>query len=350
MKCLSFFCPFGWLTSYPSAILAQDMRPLSLQATPPSSNATAFLSFCTGHIKVAVILIFLLIQIQEVSYAQSDQIRAMVPQSPEAATLSRFGDYPVSYYTGSPGISIPLLVLDEYGLDLPINLDYNANGVRVADYSTWVGLNWNLFPGGSISRIVIGNKEDNHNDPVYNILRERWSPGDDCDYVRLFADFRTGSPSSSTTYAFLGCDIEAVPFSGGQASDNPSDKVILPGFPIGAMAGLAQAANYFQPDIYSFNFLGYSGHFYFNPQTNAPVILDKKDAITFERDESSSTWNAEEDGWIAKLPNGIEVYFQDIESVEQAVSSCTSGEPSLTWKISHIVLNNNKFQLYYAHL
>ena len=243
------------------------MKPLPL--------GTFLSSLCHNHIKIVASLILLFLQI-EASYAQDAQLRTMVPPAPEVATLGRFGDYQVSQYTGSPGISIPLFTLNEYGLDLPITLDYNANGVRVADYATWVGLGWNLSPGGSISRIVVGDKEDNHNAAVYNAIREQWYPGTDCDYVRLF--FNKDIPIHPTTYAFLGCEIEAVPVELTESSpgDEISSQVILPQFPVESMTAWAQAAHFFQPDIYSFNFLGYSGKFYINPQTNLAVILDKK--------------------------------------------------------------------------
>ena len=47
-------------------------------------------------------------------------------------------------------------------LNLPINLSYDASGVRVNQRSTLTGLGWNLQVGGRISRQVNGLPDDFH--------------------------------------------------------------------------------------------------------------------------------------------------------------------------------------------
>lgn len=80
--------------------------------------------------------------------------------SPEAASLGKYGDMPVSYHTGSPSISIPLHTLKAKGLELPITLNYDASGVKVYDHPSWVGQNWNLSAGGAITRSVQGSPDE----------------------------------------------------------------------------------------------------------------------------------------------------------------------------------------------
>jgi hypothetical protein len=53
---------------------------------------------------------------------------SLIPPSPEAASLGKFGILPVSLYTGMPQVTIPITEIKTAKLDLPIYLDYNYNG------------------------------------------------------------------------------------------------------------------------------------------------------------------------------------------------------------------------------
>ncbi|HTK19882.1 MAG TPA: hypothetical protein VL442_10230, partial [Mucilaginibacter sp.] len=76
--------------------------------------------------------------------------------SPEAASLGKFGNIPVSYSTGVPNITIPIFDINVGGLKLPISLDYHAGGVRVDEVSSSVGIGWALNAGGVLSRQMVG--------------------------------------------------------------------------------------------------------------------------------------------------------------------------------------------------
>ena len=83
------------------------------------------------------------------------------PQSPNAASLSQFGEVPVSHYTGTPSVSIPILTLRDNDVTLPISLDYHASGVRVSEIGGTVGVGWALSAGGAVTRSVVGQPDDN---------------------------------------------------------------------------------------------------------------------------------------------------------------------------------------------
>lgn len=89
-------------------------------------------------------------------YSQNQDIAYphIVPMSPNAAEFAKYSDTPVSYYSGTPNINIPLYEIDVDGFKLPINLNYHASGIRVDQEATWVGLGWSLNVGSSISRTV----------------------------------------------------------------------------------------------------------------------------------------------------------------------------------------------------
>lgn len=80
--------------------------------------------------------------------------------APNSASLGKFGNYPVSYYTGVPDISIPLYSIKAGNVDLPISLSYHASGIKVSEISSWVGLGWSLQFGGQITRRMMGGKAD----------------------------------------------------------------------------------------------------------------------------------------------------------------------------------------------
>jgi hypothetical protein len=84
------------------------------------------------------------------------EITERIPQSPNAASLSRYLEYPVNGSTGAPSIQIPLYVIKTGNISLPITLSYNAGGVKVNQHSTWVGAGWTLPIVGSINKQVNG--------------------------------------------------------------------------------------------------------------------------------------------------------------------------------------------------
>jgi hypothetical protein len=84
----------------------------------------------------------------------------ITPQSPNVAALGRFGDHPVSLYTGLPTIDVPLYDINAGTVRLPVKLVYHAGGNRVTDRASWVGLGWALQAPTTITRHVIGRPDE----------------------------------------------------------------------------------------------------------------------------------------------------------------------------------------------
>ncbi|MEO0337795.1 MAG: DUF6443 domain-containing protein [Bacteroidota bacterium] len=87
---------------------------------------------------------------------QNSLVKDITLPTPNAASLGKFGDIPVSYYTGVPNISVPIYSAQEGPLSLPISLNYHSSGIRVAETASWVGMGWNLSAGGMVSRTIRG--------------------------------------------------------------------------------------------------------------------------------------------------------------------------------------------------
>jgi hypothetical protein len=84
----------------------------------------------------------------------------VIPPSPDAASLGKYGSTPVGLHTGIPNISIPIYTIKTSRLEVPISISYHAGGVKVSDIASWIGLGWSLEAGGVVSRSVVGRSDD----------------------------------------------------------------------------------------------------------------------------------------------------------------------------------------------
>ncbi|AYB34308.1 hypothetical protein [Chryseolinea soli] len=73
----------------------------------------------------------------------------------------------MSYYTGTPNISIPIYNIAEGSIQIPISLSYHASGIKVSDQASWTGTGWSLQAGGMISRVMRGIRDE---DPLYGFF------------------------------------------------------------------------------------------------------------------------------------------------------------------------------------
>ncbi len=107
------------------------------------------------------------------------KIQQISPLTPNAAALGKFGNTPVSLYTGIPSIQIPIYEVKVRDFSLPISLNYHAGGVKVDDVASWVGMGWSLNAGGMISRQQRGThdyKMINNKSSFYSHIETILSP------------------------------------------------------------------------------------------------------------------------------------------------------------------------------
>ena len=105
---------------------------------------------------------FALIFLFEFAKSQTPEKFAPVlnPPSPEAASLGKYGDVPVSYYNGLPEISIPFeSIITKSGFELPISVSYYSTGIRIDDMPSLIGMGWSLNAGGAIIRNIRGTDD-----------------------------------------------------------------------------------------------------------------------------------------------------------------------------------------------
>ena len=94
--------------------------------------------------------------------SQPSQIKPqqVIPPSPDAASLGKYGSIPVGLHTGVPNISLPIFTIKQGSLEVPISISYHASGIKVSETASWVGLGWTLNAGGAVSRSVVGKSDE----------------------------------------------------------------------------------------------------------------------------------------------------------------------------------------------
>jgi len=236
-----------------------------------------------------------------------------IPTSPEIALLGRFGDIPIGYYTGTASISIPLYTIEENGVRIPLSLDYHSSGIKIDDEATWVGLGWSMVPEFSIVQEIRGKSDDMDN---FNIRLTQDPDGYGAFKNRL---------NSSAMGAYKGF-TEIGDFN--SCSENNAIPIIRDSPYVISSLEL----NNGEPDIYTYNFSGYSGKFYINPDTQKIVQLDKETEIDFQKIGNNS--------FIATTMEGNRYYFDILETAHGTNPAVE--QAGYTMKVSSIALANGK--------
>ena len=95
------------------------------------------------------------------SVLMAQEMPEVVPPTPEAASLGKFSEIPISHYTGLPNISVPIASFNVGDKSFPVSLSYHARGIQVSELASRVGIGWALNAGGQISRQVRDKPDEN---------------------------------------------------------------------------------------------------------------------------------------------------------------------------------------------
>jgi hypothetical protein len=202
-----------------------------------------------------------------ITSAQNTPFREVSIASPTAAALSKYADIPVSNHTGIPQVAVPIYTVKEGPLNLPISISYHAGGLRVLETSSWVGQGFSLVCGGVITRSVAGACDERG----YNINGQTHGHYSDYGYQNYLL-----VPGSDPTPNGISTD----------------DQTIIRGEKDG------------EPDMYSFNFSGYSGKFYFHDD-RTPVLVPEQDLKIVPNFQGPGKM----DGFTITTPDGTNYYF-----------------------------------------
>lgn len=234
---------------------------------------------------------------------------AVIPPSPEAGSLGKYGEIPVGYYTGIPTISIPITELKSRRLSTSIKLDYHASGIKVEEVASRVGLGWSLQAGGSITRVVRGLPDDS--------AGKGWiEPG------------------------VLG------------PMDIPNMSLVQQDFFLRTVAG---GAVDMEPDVYNYNFAGLSGKFILDKTGKVSTMPHEKLKITLVKDAATIV------GFVVADTEGKLYFFGKSQDGARAAvdfihnsSGCNGALPTLldynsTWHLLDIVESNLEDAILYEY-
>jgi hypothetical protein len=202
--------------------------------------------------------------------------------SPTAANLGLYGEIPVSYYTGTPNISIPLYEIKGKQVTVPISLSYHPAGIRPEIHPGPVGLGWSLYAGGVISRTVKGSGPDesdsnNHAGIVAGYLNYAYADG------------------------WMAQNNWKDYFKNAVTNDCNNCRYYVRG---------SMALTDIEPDEFSFSVLGISGKFYFDHTGQIQVQCDNPVKVTFNNE------------FVQPHDNGIKLdYFHSDSRMHRAIKS-----------------------------
>lgn len=241
--------------------------------------------------------------------------------SPNAAALQKYGEIPVNFHTGIPNISIPIYTLKQGSIQVPIQLSYHASGIKVSENSSWVGTGWSLIAGGAITRTVKDKPDEKQVESMQQLYGH-------------FSDYGISS-------YILNSDAN---------TDVSIDK---------------------EPDIFSFNFNGYSGKFVFD-DSRKPLLIPEQD-FKIEYKYSGGLWNNAPgigsalgkniESFIITVPDGTRYFFgipptnetgiycDPIEVVSTYTSSngLNMGKVISSWYLYRVVSSNGTDEITFKY-
>lgn len=244
--------------------------------------------------------------------------------SPEVASLGTYGQIPVSLYTGTPNINIPIYDLKVGSYTFPVSFSYHLASVKPNVQAGCLGLGWSLMAGGYITRTVRG---------IYD--------------EKMSSD---GIAHGYYAYATRMKNITNEQFK------IENDSICPPNF------YYPNRDHDISADEFSFSFFGYSGNFYYNEDKGWTVVSDKD--IVVEFDESDGFINLDQVKKRIKIyqwagvnyhnrffrkftlitPDGCKYVFGGINAMEFSIPyyGRNNGEfIATTWRLSKIITPQN---------
>ncbi len=231
--------------------------------------------------KLLILIVVSIATIAQPSVAQPGDLGTdRTPPSPNAAAIAQYGAVPVNLATGTMSVDIPLFNMESTYLTLPVSVNYMANGIRTHQEASDVGLGWAITAGGVISRTINDGPDDEQGRGYWEV---NFDPND----------------IQSVQNAYLSnWDTE--------------------------------------PDLFSYNFMGYSGKFVVTPDMQVKFYEDCKMKFEF----------LGVDGWRVTDLNGVIYEFQAGETTTTVSDGGGGGSATVaitSWyltKITHPSLDS----------
>lgn len=263
-------------------------------------------------LKLLIGLLFLtsLLQAQTSNDIKND-IPKVIPPTPNAAALGKFGEIPVNYSTGIPSIGHPIYSWTKGKLSVNLGLNYHAGGVKVEDIASDVGLGWALTGVGRVSRTVRGVPDDDYINGYMHTPNLPQIPTHCYDA----SQFYNSSPFQIDNDNFNACIAVTT-------TNHPQSPLIR---------DIADNIRDGEQDVFSFNINGKSGKFFIN-KNKVPTLIDQSNIKISFTSYPISPNLAPPCGRIKDFTiiddNGIKYVFEEKET--QSSETTTIGNLSLS--------------------
>jgi hypothetical protein len=274
---------------------------------------------------VAIFLPVCLIGQGAIDGSNNTYLSNYVQPAPDVASLGKYADYPVSYFTGVPEISIPIYQLRDGAVKLPISISYHASGLKVAEIASWVGLGWSLNAGGMIMRTVRGAPDEGTR--------------------KAYTSFAQGPRGYYENYGLSTLPLLPYPGASNNLTDNPA-KLVMQMYTLPA---LSHGALDCEPDLFTFNFNGHAGKFIFDENRTPRLLTD--DNIQILPNYSNYLFNS----WVITTADGTKYFFGE-NNVQEVTNpnSILSGndidaELPSAWYLTRIVYPNTLDTVYLSY-
>ena len=272
--------------------------------------------------RILFISLFLAVNMLKGQGVMNTFLNNYIQPPPDVASLGKYIDFPVGYYTGVPRINIPIYTLNDGKVNLPISLDYHAGGITVSQLASSVGLGWVLNAGGMVMRSVRGAPDEgtakNCGAGCYSYPRGYY----------IDSGLKKMQPMNSgyNVDLWTGANID------------------------GSMQGYYD----FEPDLYFFNFNGHTGKFVFDENRNPVLLSDDNIKIAVQENESLRRFQ-----WIFTTPDGVKYFFGENSLIcsNLPITLTTGGGSSADadaqapsgWYLTRIVYPNSKDTVYFSY-
>jgi hypothetical protein len=239
---------------------------------------------------------FFIFAIQFVNAQEPLNTSRVIPPSPNASSLGKFVEVPVSLYTGIPQIGVPLHEITLGNIKIPVSLSYHAGGIKVNEIASNIGIGWALNAGGVITRSICGKPDESGQGYL-----------------------STTVPSGNTC------------FSGTHAYEFCSNNTI-------------SRTNDVEPDVFYYNFNGNSGKFVLDKQAIPHTIPYNKLKI-----EPSSVGLF--GGWKITTEDGTQYIFEKTATSVGTMNANANADPPyiFAWYLTEIRLPNSSKKVSFSY-
>jgi len=249
----------------------------------------------------------------------------------------KYGELSPSLYTGTVNVSVPFYIYKDKDFEIPISFDYSSNGNIANMRGGVMGNGWTLNAGGCITREIKGIPDNNtirHIPGFYELHKSNINQPDETGNMAMklirsynLEDCHSGSDNGVITPNILFCD--------------------------GCYSGNFMSKRYdAEPDIFHFNFMGYSGTFHLGFKEKIYIYntnVNPKDFKITITEPNSGSGNRFESINIF-TSDGYQYVFESRGSASDNLDVIKDDDGEikrvLTWRITKIVAPNGRYVIF----